>query len=136
MSLQITKTYANVFDVVVKDNYVRAKLSTSRKDKDGEYINSSWFATFLGNSLGIAKKLKDKDRIIVTNGMVTYEPMMDKNGIMKDDNGKNRYGAKVLVFDMEMNSGTKSKDSEKPKSKSNKKEDNVEEIDNDEDLPF
>lgn len=61
----------NVYKVEDKGTYLKAQLSTSEKKQDGTYENSSWFASFIGNSKESARQLKDKDRITITKGKLT-----------------------------------------------------------------
>ena len=104
--------YANVFDVEVKDNYVKAHLSTSRKDQNDEYINSNWFGYFFGKAKDKAAKLEDKSRIFIIQGGVTCEKY-------EDNEGESKYFTSVKVFDfvtLESNSGGSKKSTKKKKS--------------------
>ena len=57
--------YASVWDVEEgRGNTLKVRLSTSRKNKDGEYEQDfSGFCTFIGNAKTKAEKLRPKDRI-------------------------------------------------------------------------
>jgi len=68
----------NVYKVEDKGTYVKAQLSTSEKKQDGTYENSSWFASFVGNSKELARQLKDKDKITITKGKLTNVYNKDK----------------------------------------------------------
>jgi hypothetical protein len=96
-------TYANVFDVEDKGKYVKAHISTSRKDQNDEYINSNWFAYFFGKAKDKAAALEDKSRIFILQGGVTCEKF-------DDDDGDSKYFTSVKIFDfvtLETNSSTK-----------------------------
>lgn len=96
-------TYANVFDVEDKGKYVKAHISTSRKDQNDEYINSNWFAYFFGKAKDKAAALEDKSRIFILQGGVTCEKF-------DDDDGDSKYFTSVKIFDfvtLETNSNTK-----------------------------
>ena len=94
-------TRATVFKPEVKASnggktYVTANLSTSKKLQtpvDGkEYVNSNWFATFVGKAAEKATKLVEKDRIELTFAEIEnqYNKDTDKNYI------------KVVVYDFNM----------------------------------
>lgn len=84
--------WATVWNVEDKGNYVVARLSTARKDKqNNSWINSSWFARFVGNAVFKAKYLKDKDRIQLTNAAI--ENVYDKE--------KKRSYLNLIVFDFD-----------------------------------
>ena len=59
----ITESYGTVFEPKVEEKVVRARYSTSEKNQNGDYINSSWNIVFLGGALEKAKQLKDRQRI-------------------------------------------------------------------------
>lgn len=95
--LNISKSYATIWNVEDRGNYVQARISTSRKDnRDNSYINSNWFARFVGNCKDAAKNLKERDRIVITNG--TVENVYDKNS------GKSYVN--VVIFDFDMADGS------------------------------
>jgi len=44
---QSTGTYGTVWNVEQNEQgFVKGRITTSEKDKDGNYTNSSWFVTF------------------------------------------------------------------------------------------
>lgn len=88
----ITQKYVSVFKVDIKDRYVQANLSTSKKNVDGSYVNMYWIAHFRGNAFEVAKKLKDKDKIEITNGII--ENHYDKE--------KDKLYVNVTIFDFKM----------------------------------
>ena len=101
--INFNSVYANVFQPEVKKNYVKANISTSRKDQNDEYVNSNWFAYFFGKAKDKAEKLEDKSRIFIMQGAVTCEKY-------EDDDGESKYYTNVKIFDfmpLESNSGSK-----------------------------
>lgn len=70
--------YAKVWKVEIKERYVKAQISTSRKLPDGTYSNSSWFASFVGSCVENAKLLKPKDSIKILAGALSTSSGEDK----------------------------------------------------------
>lgn len=68
--LSVTGRNVTVFDVDVKEKYVAANLSTSKKNKDGTYTRMSWKARFVGDACTRAADLIDKDKIEITSGAI------------------------------------------------------------------
>lgn len=95
--LNITKSYAKVWEIEDKGNYIQAKIGSSRKDKrDGSYINSNWYVRFVGSCKDLAKDLQKGDRIVIKNAIV-------ENVYSKEHN---RSYLNVTVFDFEVDSQT------------------------------
>lgn len=88
----ITAKYVSVFKVEDKGKSVQANLSTSKKLPDGTYKNMYWIAHFVGDIAKKAKKLKDKDKIEITNGII--ENNFDKE--------KNKLYVSITIFDFKM----------------------------------
>jgi hypothetical protein len=63
-------TYMKVWATENKGKYVKAQVSTSRKDKEGQYINSSWFANFVGQCAGDAENLSRGESIKILSGQL------------------------------------------------------------------
>ncbi len=117
-----------------RGNTLKVRLSTSRKNKDGEYEQDfSGFCTFIGTAKAKAEKLKPKDRIKLGDVDVTTWYNKDK--------GVEYITYKVFDFEMANASGdaapaAETKKTAKPRKKS-ALEDNPEDGDVDEDnLPF
>ena len=131
--INFNNSYGSVFKVEDKGNYVKADFSTSRKDQNGEYVNSYWKAIFLGNAKEAAKSLTDRDRIHVTSGGVANEPYTNANG-------ERRSFPSVKIFEFEKlgsNNGVtkdEKKSTKKTTKKSTKKADL--DIDDDDGVPF
>jgi len=74
--LNITKSYATVWQPENKGKYISARLSTGHKNQDGTWTNSSWYARFVGRCKQNAALLKERDRIVITNAII--ENVYDK----------------------------------------------------------
>lgn len=134
-----SNAYGSVFNVEVEEKRVKGRLSTSEKNKDGDYINSFWNVVFIGGAYELAKSLTDKDRIHINKCKITNEPYTTKDG------DKSSW-LQVTVFDfekLEHNSSDKTDDSKSApkkgkgtkKSKTKPAEEKAEELADDE-LPF
>ena len=78
---QSTGTYATLWSVEQdKNGFVKGRITTSEKDKDGNYTNSSWFVTFGKNISKKALALKSGDRILMDKFSI-------KNPSKKKDDG-------------------------------------------------
>lgn len=110
--INFNNTYASTFSVEDKGTYVKARLSTSRKDQNGNYVNSYWNAMFFGKCKEEAKSLTDKSRIHITSAGVSNEPYTDAEGEKKSY-------CSVKIFDFELlGSNTSSDETAKKKSSS------------------
>lgn len=87
--LNVTGKYVSVFEVEEKEKYCTANLSTSKKNTNNTYTNMYWKARFVGKASDKAKKLKDKDKIEITNGII--ENNYDK--------GKDKLWVTVTIFE-------------------------------------
>jgi|GEM_PF-613291 len=127
----ITESYGTVFEPKVEEKVVRARYSTSEKNQNGDYINSSWNIVFLGGALEKAKQLKDRQRIHINKAKLT-------NRSYKDKEGNSKWWMQITTFDFDiLEHGTKSNNNnttDKTVNKS-KQADKPQEIDED-DLPF
>lgn len=76
--------YHKVWKVEVNDHgFVKVKLGDSRKNKDGEYENWSWFnVNFVGNCKEKAKTLNEGDTITIDSGIIAKR---EYNGNYYDD---------------------------------------------------
>lgn len=74
-------TYATVWSVEQNDKgFVKGRITTSEKDSDDNYINSSWFVSFGKNISEKALTLKSGDRILMDKFSI-------KNPSKKKDDG-------------------------------------------------
>jgi len=85
--------YATVWEVEDKGNFVKGRISTSEKNKEGKYVNSYWFVTFVGKAKESALALSTKDRIKITSGKIS-------NTTTGDGKNKKTY-TNVTIFEFE-----------------------------------
>ena len=94
--LNISKSYAKVWEVEDKGKYLSGKIGSSRKNKaTDEWINSTFFCRFVGHAVELARTLVKGDKIIITNA--TIESTYDKE--------KQKGFTNVAIFNFEMNEG-------------------------------
>ena len=76
------KIYATAWKSTPSENgkYIDIQISTSEKNPEGEYVNSSWFARAIGHAANSLKALKERDRICITKSKFTTERYTDKDG--------------------------------------------------------
>lgn len=71
MSIWFEGAKGKVYNLESTGNMVKAKFSTSEKDKDGNWQSSNWFVAFVGNCKAAASQLSDGDKITVTKGKIS-----------------------------------------------------------------
>lgn len=78
------KIYAKVWAVTPSEKYIDLRISTSEKDQNGEYINSSWFPRLIGHAFNSLKdKIKVGDKITITKAKFSNEKYTAKDGTVK-----------------------------------------------------
>lgn len=87
------KIYAKVWKISEKaEKYIDLQVTTSEKDKEGNYVNSGWFPRLIGHAFNALKDtLKEGDTIIITKCKITNERYKDDDG-----NTKSRFKFVVL----------------------------------------
>lgn len=70
--------YGKVWKIMKTDQkYMDVRMSTSAKDSDGKWIDSTWFPRLMGHAFNSLKgSLKEGDRIVITKAIIenpTYE---------------------------------------------------------------
>ena len=93
--IYFTNCYAKLWNLDSTGNYPRARISTSEKDQQGNYKNSSWFATFLGDAKQKTEMLNGNERIKILKGKVS-------NIGKKMEDGSYRNYLNVAIFDFEL----------------------------------
>lgn len=85
------EVYATVWKINHPENgkYIDVQITTSEKNKNGEYENSSWMARVIGHALNSLKGIKERDRIKITSFKMSN--IYDKE--------KNRSFLKMLIFE-------------------------------------
>lgn len=89
-----TVAFATFWEAEDKGKYSKGRISTSEKDKDGNYVNSNWFANFVGEAHEKVGTLTAKDRITITSGKVSNTSSKDKDG-----NWQNYLNVTIFDFD-------------------------------------
>lgn len=79
------KVYMKVWKLQSKnEKYMDIQGTTSEKDKDGNYINSSWYPRLIGAAFQTMKDtLKEGDRIVITKCKLSNEKYTAKDGTVK-----------------------------------------------------
>lgn len=79
------KVYMKVWKLQSKnEKYMDIQGTTSEKDKDGNYINSSWYPRLIGAAFQTMKNtLKEGDRIVITKCKLSNEKYTAKDGTVK-----------------------------------------------------
>ena len=100
------KIFAKVWKVEKAEKYIDLQVTTSEKDKEGNYINSGWFPRLIGHAFNALKDtIKEGDTLIITKCKITNERYEDNEG-----NKKSRF--KFVVLDAsiaEFNADTEDK---------------------------
>ena len=74
----ITGKYVKIWEVDIKDKMVLVQLSTSKKEQDGSYTNSSYTAKFVGKAYLPAAELQKGDTIEIKSGLIGKRKYQDK----------------------------------------------------------
>ncbi len=86
------KIYAKVWKVDKAEKYIDLQVTTSEKDKEGNYINSGWFPRLIGHAFNSLKDtIKEGDTLVITKSKITNERYEDNEG-----NRKSRFKFIVL----------------------------------------
>lgn len=86
------KIYAKVWKVEKFEKYIDLQVTTSEKDKDGNYSNSGWFPRLIGHAFNALKDtIKEGDTLIINKCKLTNERYEDNEG-----NKKSRFKFVVL----------------------------------------
>jgi hypothetical protein len=109
--------FVTVWSVEDKGNYVDGRISTSEKDnrEEGKYINSNWFARFVGKAKDASLELNERDRIKILSGKV--------DNVLFGEEGNRKSIPRVTIFNFEMLDGYEGSS-------------NASEESNDDDLPW
>ena len=86
------KIFAKVWKVEKSEKYIDLQVTTSEKDKEGNYVNSGWFPRLIGHAFNALKDaIKEGDTLIITKCKITNERYEDNEG-----NKKSRFKFVVL----------------------------------------
>jgi len=80
------KIYAKVWKVMPSESgkYIDLQVTTSEKDPDGNWINSSWFPRIIGHAVNSLKGIKEGDRIIITKAKLSNERKRQEDGAYRN----------------------------------------------------
>lgn len=100
------KIYAKVWKVTPADNkkYIDLQITTSEKNQDEKYINSTWFPRVFGKALNSLKNVKKEDRIVITKSKFSNERYEDSEG-----NTRSRFRFLILEASIEDKEDNKNK---------------------------
>lgn len=102
------KIYAKVWTVKKFDKYMELRVSTSEKDGEGNYINSTWFPRLIGHAFNSLKDtLKEGDRIVINKAKFTNESYTNNEGVTKS-------ALKFLVYDAEVQGSSETPEAAAP----------------------
>ena len=93
--IYFTDQFAKVWSIDKSKSVPRGRISTSEKNQQGEWVNSSWFVSFIGKSKEKALELNGDERIKMLKGKVTSTSKK-----LDDDTYRNYIN--VTVFDFEL----------------------------------
>jgi hypothetical protein len=91
--------YAKVWSVTKTEKYIDLRVTTSEKDKEGNYVNSTWFPRLVGKAFNSLKDIKVGDAIILTKCKLSNESKEDEEG-----NKKSFF--RFVVFEASFNENT------------------------------
>lgn len=88
-------TYATVWSIENKGNFVQGRISTSEKDtkNQGKWINSNWFCKFSMKCKDLALTLHEKSKIIMSGKVTTYTT---------GEEGNKKTYTNVTIFDFKV----------------------------------
>lgn len=93
--MQVTNSFITLWKGELNDRgFYKGQISDSRKDKDGNYINSSYSITASGDVAKFLASLPERTRLTVKNGRLTNETYTRKDG------SKGSY-PELFIFKME-----------------------------------
>lgn len=117
MSLSFKDQYATYWGTQEeKERYATVKISTGDKQQDGSYVNTNWFARFVGKAFEKLDQLENKDKIRITGKVSNPYNKETKKSYLN-----------LVVFDFEFSDAAK---------KSTEKNNESEDDDSDEQMPF
>ena len=89
-------TYATVWSIENKGNFVNGRISTSEKDRqnEGKWINSNWFCRFVGKCKDDSLQLPERAKIKILSGKVT--------NVTIDNGHEKKTYLNVVIFDFEI----------------------------------
>jgi hypothetical protein len=102
--LYFTNQYAKLWSIDTTGRFPKARIGTSEKDREGKFVNSNWFATFLGDAKDKAEELEGNEKIKILKGKVS--------NIGKKVGNEWKNYLNVAIFDFEVTGGGSSRSDE------------------------
>lgn len=89
--------FAHVWKTEPAENgkYIDLRITTSKRDEDGHYENSSWFPRCIGTAVQSLKNVKCGDRIIIKKVII-------ENPRIKQEDGTYKSYFRFLIIDAEI----------------------------------
>lgn len=77
--------YGKVWKIMrTEQKYMDVRMTTSAKDSNGEWIDSTWFPRLMGHAFNSLKgNLKDGDKIVITKAILENPPYEAADGSKK-----------------------------------------------------
>lgn len=101
MALSFKDQYATYWGTQDEhDRYATVKISTGDKQQDGSYVNTNWFARFVGKAFEKLDQLESKDKIRITGKVANPYNKETKKAYLN-----------LVVFDFEFSDAPKKSDS-------------------------
>ena len=77
--------YGKVWKIMrTEQKYMDVRMTTSSKDSDGKWVDSTWFPRLMGHAFNSLKDtLKEGDRIVITKAIIENPSYEDKEGVKK-----------------------------------------------------
>jgi len=118
MAIQMReKTFATVWAVEDKGNYVNGRISTSDKRQDGTKDWSNWSTRFVGKCKDLALTLEENTLIVILGGKVSNTSYTNKDG-------EKRSFLSAVIFDFEISEMNNTNKSSAPVSNLPQEEEN------------
>jgi hypothetical protein len=117
--MNISGKYLKVWKVKQQNGYTKLDLGDSKKNKDGDYDNWTWFDCLL---VGNAKNanVNENDTIEITNGIISQEKYKDK------------WYTKIVIFDLVV----MKREQQQPQQEQTTSLDGFQAMDSGDDIPF
>ena len=99
--------YGKVWKIMrTEQKYMDVRMTTSAKDSDGKWIDSTWFPRLMGHAFNSLKgTLKDGDKIVITKAIIENPPYDAPDGTKKSS-------FKFRILEASISNGEQNRDSE------------------------
>ena len=92
--------YGKVWKIMrTEQKYMDVRMTTSSKDSDGKWVDSTWFPRLMGHAFNSLKgSLKEGDKIVITKAII-------ENPSYEDQEGKKKSSFKFRILEAELSNG-------------------------------